>query len=233
MSRDGRDGGGIASAPGRPPRISGPATAALGAAVLFVGSFVVQGALRPGYDPARDFVSELSFGPFGWVQRVTFVLTGALLAVFALAPGSGRRRDHARRGLPSVLLLLAVALGASGLFDTDPSTMFTPRTPHGWVHAVLGAVVFVCMPTSALIASTRRGGERDRAWRRWSLAVGIVLIGLTLLLKVSELPQSGLYAVKGVVQRADLVIWFAWLVGYAWTIRRGSGRASPVLPAAR
>ncbi|NLT28963.1 MAG: DUF998 domain-containing protein [Propionibacterium sp.] len=35
---------------------------------LFVLVFLVEGWLRPGYDPAADYVSALSLGERGWVR---------------------------------------------------------------------------------------------------------------------------------------------------------------------
>ena len=52
--------------------------------VIFVVSFVVQGALRSGYDALRHPVSSLSIGPAGWVQMATFWLTGLLIAAYAV-----------------------------------------------------------------------------------------------------------------------------------------------------
>ena len=45
--------------------LSAGAAGAVGTVVLFVA----QGAVRPGYDPIRHYVSQLSLGPGGWVLR--------------------------------------------------------------------------------------------------------------------------------------------------------------------
>jgi hypothetical protein len=56
------------------------------APALFVVSFLVQGAVRPGYDPLRHPVSSLVLGSSsGLVQAVTVVLTGLLVAAYAIA----------------------------------------------------------------------------------------------------------------------------------------------------
>lgn len=45
--------------------------------LLFVVSFLVQGALRgDGYSPLRHPVSALTYGPAGWVQQATFLVCG-------------------------------------------------------------------------------------------------------------------------------------------------------------
>lgn len=191
------------------------------APIVFVVTFTVAGALRPDYSPWSMFVSELSLGSDGWVQRVNFLVTGTLVVLFAwgTAPAlRGRRRVGA---VPVTLAVLGVCLALSGVADTDPSTMFTPVTTRGLVHALLGAVVFLSMPVSCLLVAVRlrRTGDRS-AMRWWSAGVGAGLIALTVVLKVSEFPTSDLYAGKGLVQRLILVAFFAWLLTLALWLRR-------------
>jgi len=50
---------------------------------LFVAVFIMEGWLRPGYDPLSMAVSELSLGERGWIQVASFLVTGALFLVFA------------------------------------------------------------------------------------------------------------------------------------------------------
>ncbi|HEY8870655.1 MAG TPA: DUF998 domain-containing protein, partial [Candidatus Limnocylindrales bacterium] len=42
--------------------------------VLFFVMFLIEGAIRPDYDPMRVFVSQLSLGDQGWLQIATFVI---------------------------------------------------------------------------------------------------------------------------------------------------------------
>ena len=51
--------------------------------ILFIVVFLVEGAIRPGYDPIRHQVSYLSLGEGGWVQVLTFLVPGALVVWFA------------------------------------------------------------------------------------------------------------------------------------------------------
>ena len=44
-------------------------------AIGFVIVFLVEGAVRSGYDPVRLVVSYLSLGDGGWVQVATFLVT--------------------------------------------------------------------------------------------------------------------------------------------------------------
>ena len=193
--------------------------------MVFVGVFTVAGALRAGYDPVSRFVSELSIGPDGWVQRVNFLVTGVLLLVFAVAVRTALGR--AVRALPIVLGVMAVCLAGSAAFDTDPSALFAQQTVHGLVHGLLGAVVFLGMPIScALVARAGRRIPRLRPLRLASLVVTVLLIVGIVLLKSAELPGGLFGPEKGVVQRVVLVLWFAWLAALSVLLLRG--RRAPV-----
>ena len=197
------------------------AAAGIVAPVGFVTTFVVDGWLRPGYDPRSRFVSELSLGPGGWVQRASFLGSGALVTLFATAVPHALPPARSRSVATGALALLGVCLAASGVADTDPSARSATVTRHGRVHGVLGAVAFTAMPVSALaVARCLRADPGGTRFRCWSSVVGAGLVGLTLLLKVSELPAGPLFAWKGLVQRADLVLHLGWLATLAVRITR-------------
>ena len=65
---------------------------------FFIVSFLVQGAVRPAYDPLRHPISSLSLGGgAAWVQSATFLVTGLLVIGFAVGLG----RAGAAAGRPS------------------------------------------------------------------------------------------------------------------------------------
>src|SRR5262249_44615545 len=52
---------------------------------LFVAAVLLQGALRPEYDPLRHSISTLALGSaFGWIQSLNFLVAGGLTLAFAL-----------------------------------------------------------------------------------------------------------------------------------------------------
>jgi hypothetical protein len=69
--------------------------AAVTGLAAFVGTFLVEGAVRPGYRPWRHAVSQLSLGPFGWVNTIAILVAAAALLAFAVGLGRavpGRHR---------------------------------------------------------------------------------------------------------------------------------------------
>lgn len=199
----------------------------MAAPVVFLGVAAVEGALRPGYDPAAQFVSELSDGPRGWVQIGSFLVTGTLVVAFARGTGPLLGAVRTARAAAVALQVLGCCLVLSGFFVTDPSAMFDQSSWHGVVHGLVGAVAFTLMPVScALVGRGLRQAEAGFA--RWSVAAAVALVAGIVLLKVAQTPGGPLFDVKGLVQRAVLVVFFVWLFALAVLLRHRArqGRVS-------
>src|SRR6185437_8285343 len=80
--------------------------------------FLVEGALRPGYDPMRAPVSALAIGPRGWVQRVNFIVTGVLMLACAFGLSSALRPYGGSFWAPLFVALYALGLVDAGIFVT-------------------------------------------------------------------------------------------------------------------
>ena len=77
---------------GRALRVRAKIACGIVAAPVFVSTFTVAGARRPGYDSRRHAVSSLSDGPGGWTQRVNFIVVGCAL----LRRGARARAEHTK-----------------------------------------------------------------------------------------------------------------------------------------
>jgi hypothetical protein len=181
------------------------------APAVFVASFLVQG-VRPEYEPLSQFVSELAIGPYGWVQTVTFVVTGLGYVCFGLLL---RRGEGASRFGAASLVLVGFGLFASAFFVTDPSAMFDQKSSHGIIHGLLGAVVFAFFPVTCFVFVRRLRLTGHHLAARLSVLTAIMLIVGIMLLKYSELPDSWLFEWKGLVQRAILVLFMGWTAAIA------------------
>ena len=197
------------------------AGAGMVAPVFFVTVFTAEGWLRPGYDQASMFVSELSIGPRGWVQVINFFVTGGLLLRFVRGAAAHFAPGRASRAGPILLRIIGCSLIGSGLFVTDPSALFAQSSIHGYIHGLFGAVVFSLAPASCFVYFTCF--RQDPAWRSlapWTLSAGtIVTVGI-IFLKVSQLPGSDLSSLKGLIQRGILIVFMAWVYVFS---RRLSG----------
>jgi len=194
--------------------------------VLFVSTFVLEARRRVGYDSISMYVSALSLGPRGWVQVLNFVVFGLLLLAFARGVAARFRSAGAPSGIgPTLLAIIAFGYLLSGPFVMDPDG--TPRnvmSVHGTIHGILGGIVFLLMPANCFVFARRF--RRNREWRplRWfTLAAGtmiaVAVVTLTIATKVVPAPNA-VNPWLGLIQRAAIVPFMAWLFIFAFTLRR-------------
>ena len=141
---------------------------------FFVVSFLVQGALRPAYDPLRHPVSSLSLGGgAAWVQSATFLVTGLLVIAFAVGLG----RAGCGRWTPILIGLVGLGLLGAGVFTSDPINGYPPGTPipaprtlPGILHDQFSTPVFTALPAACLVMARRFGRQGARRWRAYSIS---------------------------------------------------------------
>jgi hypothetical membrane protein len=207
--------------------------------VLFIATFLVEGATRTGYDPVRHFVSLLSLGDGGWVQVANFVACGGLIAAF----GFGLRRTWltgpASTWAPRLMILVGAALAWCGMFSTDPALGYPAGTAAGlptsasWqagLHDLGASVVFVGLPAAIVIAARRwpTRGSFAYAWLSAGVMVGGWLAGFILG------GPDGASPIAGLLQRVAVVAGFQWIVLTAFYELRSAdeGRVPAAAPIA-
>lgn len=212
---------GAAGTPARRP--SRLLTAGLLAGPVFVGSFLIQGALRPGYDPLRHPVSSLSLGPGGWVQMVTFWVTGLLVLAFAV----GLRRAGAGRAVPILIALVGAGLVGAGFFACDPISGYppgapvpAPRTAHGIAHDLFSTPVFTVLPAAMLVMAKRFRRAGERGWAVGSALCAPAFFACFVIAAIGFAQNPALMPYAGLWQRLALIIGLGWLGLLAWRMRR-------------
>lgn len=193
--------------------------------ILFVVIFTLEGWLRPGYEPLKMYVSELSLGPRGWIQIVNFVVFGLLLLLFTRAVAAEFQSGRASRGGNILLTILGICFLFSGPVVMDPAG--TPRsqmTLHGTLHGILGGIVFTLMPVSCFVFL-----RRFRADPKWqflqgpTLVLGTICVAAVLLLTAatkSSATQELFSDWLGLIQRAAIVPFMIWLFIFALGLLR-------------
>lgn len=194
---------------------------------MFVPVILIEGALRPGYEPLQHFGSELSQGPRGWVQVTNFILAG--LGAVGFAVGLRRvLRDRAATAAPVLLGLWGVSFIVGGVFVTDPLRNYPPgstgtaeATVAGLVHDGNFIPFHVLLLAAMGVLAWRFFGDAERRWWAWVTvaagAVVIVTIGLLLNSFDADL-QAGSY--HGLWQRISLGASTGWLGLLAVLLRR-------------
>jgi hypothetical protein len=172
----------------------------------------VEGFLRGGYDWVAEPISALALGPRGWIQQLDFALLVASFASFAFVLRSQFRRGAAAVAAIAVTLLMTAGLTLSGIFTMDaPGAL---PTLAGQLHLAGGFLIFPWTPVLLFIAA--RLFQRDARWRPYfelTLATGLLsaatIAFFLLFVGPPEFPRP-LAAWTGVVQRFQLVQFFAW-----------------------
>ena len=188
---------------------------------VFTLCFLLNGWLRTdSYDWLRNYVSDLSYFPYGWVQIINFLVIGLCMSVFAL----GVLRERISTPGSVLLLIIAAFYFLSGPFVTDP--MNTPRdqmTLHGTVHGILGAFVFSLSPIAALVFGLRfRKTEGYKKLSVWSYTTCGVMLLAVVFMKISQAPESQLYPFAGLIQRCALLTFYAWVFSFALAFRKNN-----------
>jgi hypothetical protein len=143
--------------------------------------FMLGVGWRPAADPAGAWPSGLALGPYGSAQVANFVVSGFLLALFAIGlhlEGSSGRGSPAG---PVFLLVAGTAMALMG-FETDPIRRVEPRTTHGLIHDV-AFMIFVITQLCAIFFLWRRF-KRCPRWQglsHYTLATGMLAMLLLLL----------------------------------------------------
>jgi hypothetical protein len=128
--------------------------------VVFTVVWLIEGAVRPGYDPWRDWVSELALSGRGWIQVASFLVSGGLIVVFGralrvtLADGPGATWG------PRLVTLAGAALFGGGVFTIDPgfcrpAGMAEEVTWHGQLHEMAAAIAVASLVATAFVFSRR------------------------------------------------------------------------------
>ncbi|MFG6191561.1 DUF998 domain-containing protein [Nonomuraea sp. JJY05] len=202
---------------------------------LFVIAFLVQGALRPHYDPLRHPVSSLALGPGGWVQAVSFVVAGLLTLAFA----AGLRRALRRVWGPVLVGVWGAGLICAGVFTADPVSGYPPGTPdlpaeygsaHAALHDYLSLAGFVALIAACVAFGVGFARDRELGWAAYSVASGAGFTVAMALATVAFSQNPALVAHGGLFQRVAVIIGWAWLTLLALRLlrRRPAGPRTPV-----
>jgi hypothetical protein len=208
------------------------------APILFTGVYLVDGATRTGYEPLRHQVSLLSLGDRGWVQVLSFLLTGALLVVFAIALRARLRPGPGARGCPLGIAVSGTGFILAGVFTTQPMFGYPPGAPAGMatditptsaIHVMAAMLLFFGLVGAAAVHASRSWRTGDRGWAAASATVAVVVL---VAFGASGGGPSGellLPAYAGLVQRIALVIGLGWVLALALQSLQRAAAGGPMV----
>ena len=216
------------------PRSKHLLQAAVAAGPLFIGAALVQGALRPGYDPMRHPVSSLAIGRGGWVQRLNFLVTGVLYLAGSAGLAPSSRGGGSPQTSAGPILVSTVGLGLIGaaVFTTDPISGYPPGSPptqdplslQARLHNLASTPVFLCLPAAAAVYAHAFYRSGNRGWMVLSLGAALAQLGTFVLAGAGFAQQPAFVAHAGLAQRVSLASGFGWLTAIAGRALARSGK---------
>jgi hypothetical protein len=209
--------------PGDRVMLAGGVVAA-GQMVLFV---LVAGAVRPGYEPDRNWVSQLSLGPGGWLGVVNLGTCGVWLLLCA----AGLRRTIGAVDAVRLVRWCGVGMVLIAVLPTDPGIGYPPGVPPA--HTVIGTLhqaVAVGLGAAGIGAAARLGRAlRDTV--RWASPVGSFVAVVMTVSFVSGsvlvvLDDAGVLpgAPSGLLERVALFGGLGWIAAVSATVIRLDSR---------
>lgn len=171
--------------------------------------FLLSLRWHPLYATTIDWPSGLSLGPYGWIMISAFIISGILLAGFALGLYWQLTTETGACRAPLLLFAASVAMMLLG-FRTDPTYRTTPHTIHGLIHdsafVLLGLTL---LPALFLLA---RCFQRDLAWRPYA--------DYTLITVYMIAPAFALKGIAFYLFLVGILTWFEIIAIRLWTLTR-------------
>jgi hypothetical protein len=186
---------------------------------LYVVSVVIQGLTRRGFDLSRDDASLLSNGSLGWIQILTFIVSGLMVIAFAIGVARALMRGRGSAWGPRLIGLFGLGLIAAGVFIADPMSGFPPGAPlgrpqaisiHGLLHIASAGIGFLALVAACFVIASRFASQSRRGWALYSRVTGVIFLAGF----IGVASGSGSQAVV-------LGFWIAVLVAWAWVAALG------------
>lgn len=195
----------------------------------FLATLLVDGVLRPDYDPFRHQVSLLLLTERGRIETVAFVVSGVLIMAFATvlrgAPLSGARSVAGA----AAVALAGIGLVIAGIFPPDPGFGYPAGAPAGlgetvstagYTHLVGAMLLFLGLALAGFAFARSFARERQPGWAACSALSGLAVI---VCLGASSGGPDGQLLIPthaGLLQRISLVAGLGWTAILAARVAR-------------
>ena len=184
---------------------------------VLLAAVVWGGSVYPGYDHARQFMSEL--GATGAVtgSRVSnwgFVPNGVLITVFSLLAAWILRRSALAVAACLLLAANGVGMAGAGVYPCDFECSRSDPTAAAVLHDLFGGLGYLCAILGVGLASL---------WARNSDAPWLAPLGVVVLI-VSVIGFYGVVAeveLMGLFQRAMETALAVFMLAIGWALMKG------------
>ncbi|MGH9966322.1 MAG: DUF998 domain-containing protein [Pyrinomonadaceae bacterium] len=202
----------------------GAAYISFAAAAIFLVLLTVLHIIKPEFDPSWRFVSEYAIGRHGWVMVLAFLFLALSCLSSDIAIRSQIGTTGGKIGL-ALLVVVAVALVAAGIFVADPITASKDElTTHGSLHGLAAMIGIPGLPIAAVLISRSLG--RNEVWsssRRlllWTahltwISVLVMFVSMFIMLGQTQ-GKFGPNVLIGLPNRLVVLAYCVWLMVIAW-----------------
>ncbi|MFD0851835.1 DUF998 domain-containing protein, partial [Actinomadura adrarensis] len=158
---------------------------AIAAGPLFLTAGVTQGLLRDGYDFTRNAISQLSLGDLGWIQKTSFMLTGALIILGAAGIRQALNGGPGSTWAPRLIAVFGASFLVSAVFTADPGAGFPPGTTQGpatsistsgTVHMLAGIAGYLALCAAFLVLARHFSTQAQRVWATTSRTIPAAIL---------------------------------------------------------
>ncbi|MFJ9810743.1 DUF998 domain-containing protein [Streptomyces sp. NPDC101158] len=140
---------------------------------LFLGSGLIQGLTRDGFDFTRNALSQLSLDDLGWIQTTTFLLTGVLVIAGAVGMRKALGDTPSSTWAPRLIGVFGASFLLASAFAADPGAGFpvgasqertASLSTHGAIHMVSGMVGYLSLCAAFLVLAVHFSARNRRGW---------------------------------------------------------------------
>ena len=188
--------------------------------VIFAVASIVFGALRPGYDPIDQFISEL--GETGGLHApmmnvIGFMAGGAMILLFAIAVWRSLPRSALTTIGSLLIAVFAVNMFSAGIWSCDVGCPTSGGSPEQQLHDIVSVIAFPALIIGTLTWSAWLMRQADwRGFGNYSLVTGLAAICLLVAMIASEATRE----LTGLWQRLFLLVLFVWLASFSYALLR-------------
>jgi len=174
--------------------------------VLFLLITTIVESFQPGYDPLRETISILVWGPQGWLQTFIFLLFGFLLIVFAVRLYFAIGKSVSLRLGFASLVLIALGFFLIGVFPTQRPGM--SLTLHSLIHVYTAYAISILFILACFAFALRfRADTRWKKFFLYTVITGVIALILNILWVV--VPSDWYW--KGLHERILVVNSLTWI----------------------
>ena len=179
--------------------------------ILFIVVILVFGLLRPGYDPIRQYMSEL--GEVGAPNAIAYnmpaFLLGLLMIAFAFGLHRGISEGKGSKLVPILIAVSGVGWVGSSFFRCDAGCVNESVT--GRMHDLTGMIaVFPLLIAPLAILPRLKKDNRWQSHRPFSLIMGALAVILFAVMFTAAVSPA-LEPYRGLIQRLTFFTPLLWI----------------------